>query len=94
MPRYFFDVTDGEYTPDATGTELPGLEDARLEAVILSGNLLRENPAKFWHGDDWFIDVKDEFAVTLFTLAFRANEAPSIRGRDLPPLPPQRTRKA
>ena len=90
MPRYFFDVTDGSYVHDAVGTELAGLADARLEAVILSGNLLRDNPAAFWRAEDWQIDVKDEDGLVLFTLSFTVTEAPVVRGRDLPPLPRSR----
>ncbi|MEO6339462.1 MAG: hypothetical protein ABIO39_05455 [Caulobacteraceae bacterium] len=85
MPRYFFDITDGTYTPDLLGTELPGLEAARLEAVVLSGALLRDNPAKFWSAETWLIEVKDEEALVLFTLSFMATEVP--RGQYLPPVP-------
>ena len=84
MPRYFFDITNGEYQPDVLGTELAGLEEARLESVILSGNLLRESPALFWNAERWLIEVKDDVGLTLFTLSFTATEAPMIRGRHLP----------
>ena len=86
MPRYFFDLTNGKYEPDVVGTELAGLEEARLESVILSGNLLKENPALFWNAETWLIEVKDDVGLILFTLNFMATEAPIIRGRGLPSL--------
>ena len=33
MPRYFFHVIDGREIIDNEGTELPGLKEARAEAI-------------------------------------------------------------
>ena len=75
MPRYFFDVADGVFSPDSEGSELDNLEQARFEAVRLAGALLGDNPAKFWQCEDWFVEVKDDHGLVLFTLAAMATEA-------------------
>ena len=56
MPRYFFHVIDG-YTE---GTELAGLEEARTEAVVLSGAMLKDAGRKFWNNGEWRLQVADE----------------------------------
>lgn len=81
MPRYFFDLRDGEFVPDQLGTPLRDVEAARLYAVMLIAGLLRDNPRKFWTGDAWNVQVRTEEGATLFTLAFLATEgsaAPQI----------------
>jgi hypothetical protein len=45
MPRYFFDIRDGEFIPDTQGREFIDLEAARIQAVVISGELLKENPS-------------------------------------------------
>jgi hypothetical protein len=47
MPRYFIHVHDGTSMIDDEGTELPDLTAARLAAVRLSGELLRDHPDQF-----------------------------------------------
>jgi hypothetical protein len=37
MPRYFFHVIDGDETRDTVGTVLKGSDEARAEAIVLSG---------------------------------------------------------
>ena len=75
MPRYFFDVRDGTYYPDEIGSELPGLAAARSAAVTFAGELLRDQGDKFWAGEEWKVEVKDETGLILFTLIFMAVDA-------------------
>ena len=76
MPRYFFNIHDGEELPDADGAELPDLRAARINAVRLAGECLRDHAAKFWSGDKWAMDVTDDRGLRLFTLTFAATLAP------------------
>jgi hypothetical protein len=77
MARYFFNIEDGASIPDKTGTELPNLRSARMEAVRLSGKLLHEEPDLFWDsGDDWKMIVTDDAGLILFSLHFAASGAP------------------
>jgi hypothetical protein len=42
MPRYFFHVIDGIETIDSEGTVLENVEEARAEAIVLSGDAARQ----------------------------------------------------
>jgi hypothetical protein len=76
MPRYFFHVHDGQSSIDRDGTELASLQEAREEAVRLSGQMLRERAARFWEGEKWRLDVASPADVPLFTLIVAAFDAP------------------
>jgi hypothetical protein len=74
MPRYFFHVHDGSSTIDSEGTELPDIFAAQEQAILLSGELLREMGGKFWNGEEWSLEVTDEAGRILFILRFSAEE--------------------
>ena len=82
MPRYFFDVRDGEFFPDDTGTELADLNAARAEAVVFSGRLLADLGSRFWDTGDWNISVRDESGLVLFSLLFAATNAAATLEQD------------
>ncbi|SHK49857.1 hypothetical protein SAMN02745194_05041 [Roseomonas rosea] len=81
MARYFFHTRDGRTPPDAEGSELPSLEAARVEAVRMSGELLKWHAETFWKEGEWSLEVTDDTGLTLFTLHFVAITAPAIRKR-------------
>jgi hypothetical protein len=83
MPRFYFDIRDGEFIPDDEGTELADLEAARIQAVMLSGALLSENPSKFWEGEEWQLEVRDDAHLILFILTFMATNSPHLPRRKL-----------
>ena len=72
MPRYYFDIRDGEDLPDPTGLILGDLSAARLEAVRYSAEVLREMPDRFWNAQEWVMTVRDSQRDALFTLKFQA----------------------
>jgi hypothetical protein len=76
MPRYFFNVDDGEPLIDEEGTELPDLESARQAAVIMSGEILRDGSStSLWRGEPWRLWVTEgRRGERLFTLSFFATE--------------------
>ncbi|EQB33529.1 DUF6894 family protein [Sphingobium ummariense] len=75
MPIYHFNVQDGVSLPDEVGHELPDLETAKREAVLLAGALIRELGADFWQGDEWRMCVTDHDGRQLFTLLFAGTMA-------------------
>jgi len=79
MPRYFFDIADGTELEesDDDGVELEGLNAARIEAVRLSGELLKSYPDRFWSTGEWSCTVRDDTRLILFVLHFYACDAPS-----------------
>ena len=42
MPRYFFHLKDGHEHLDRDGVELSGLDEVRTQAVIASGEALKD----------------------------------------------------
>ena len=42
MPRYFFHVIDGKDLPDNVGTVLANAAEARAEAIVFSGAMLKD----------------------------------------------------
>lgn len=76
MPRYYFDIVDGEDLPDPDGSEHVDLAAARIEAIRYSGEVLREMPERFWNAEEWKMTVSDAAKVPLFTLKFFAERIP------------------
>lgn len=81
MPHYFFDVRDGEFIPDKMGRNFADLEAARLHAVVLAAQLLSADPPRFWDGQEWQLEVRDEARRVLFILTFTATNAPHLPPR-------------
>lgn len=59
MPRYFFHVHDGRDIPDEEGIELASPDEARNQAVIASGEMLKDLDGEFWESNEWVLTVKD-----------------------------------
>ena len=72
LPRYYFDIKDGQDFPDLTGTECEDLTGARLEAIRYSGEVLKEMPERFWNCELWTMTVSDGAKAPIFTLKFIA----------------------
>jgi hypothetical protein len=53
MARYFFHVIDGHEMLDTEGTVLAGEAEARAEAIVLSGSMLKESATTFWNNGQW-----------------------------------------
>ena len=67
---YFFHVHDSVDIIDQEGTEFPSLEEARGEAVVTAGEILRDVGRKFWDRPEWRIWVTDEAGETVCALKF------------------------
>jgi hypothetical protein len=70
-----FHIIDGEETRDAEGTVLAGISEARAEAVVLSGELLRDLGGKFWNNGEWQVRVEDEAGDKVCALTFSADRS-------------------
>ena len=51
---------------------LAGLEEARTEAVVLSGAMLKDHGREFWNNGEWRLHVTDEAGATVCALRFAA----------------------
>jgi hypothetical protein len=72
MPRYCFHVEDGKKIIDDEGTVLAGVEEARTEAVVVSGEMLKDHGRKFWNNGEWRLWVTDESGEAVCALRFAA----------------------
>ena len=86
LPRFFFKVVDGSELEDPDGVELPDINAAKCEAVMLSGALLKDIGARFWDHEEWRVEVRDESGLMLFMLQFIATEAPALRKTPMQPV--------
>ena len=81
MPRYFFDIVDGEDLPDLLGSEWPDIQAARIEAVRYSAEVLKEMPERFWNSEAWTMTVSTAEKTPQFTLRFFAENLNPTEGQ-------------
>lgn len=74
MPRYYFNIKHRVDELDGEGSELADIQAARLAAVRLSGELIRELGQSFWDTPAWRLDVTDVHQTVLFTLTLSGKE--------------------
>ena len=68
-------MDDGHLSPDIEGTEYPDLDAARVEAVRLMGEMLRDAGKRFWRGGSpWRLHVTDEEDKLVLTLHLAADQ--------------------
>ena len=60
MQRYFFDTVNGECVGDAEGEPFAGDKQARANALIVLGEILRFRGETFWETGTFSVIVKDE----------------------------------
>ena len=60
-------------TPARVGTVLKGSDEARAEAIVLSGAMLRDLAGKFWDNGQWQVRVEDEVGEKVCALTFSAD---------------------
>jgi hypothetical protein len=72
MAHYFFHVLDGKVVIDTKGSDLPGIEQARDEAIHTAGQVLRSRGTPS-DGRPWRMVVADADANVVFSLEFSAD---------------------
>lgn len=78
MPRYFFHFGETARGVDLRGQELPDHNTARIEAVRLLGEVLRDKAGEFWDEQSMKLIITDETGLMLFVLDVSAIEAPAV----------------
>ena len=78
MPLYYFHIDDGVRTDDKFGVELPDLRSVRKEAAVLTAELLRDRPDRFWEAQAWRMTVADDEGLILFTIELDGTMAPAV----------------
>ena len=72
MPRFFFNVRDHHDILDPEGVELSGPHEARAQAVVACGEMVRDLGPEFWDQPDWRMWVTDEAGKTVCALRVSA----------------------
>lgn len=70
MPRYHFNIIHRFSEPDTEGSELANIQAARMAAVRLCGELIKDLGRDFWDTPLWRLEVTDAGHNVLFTLTF------------------------
>ena len=78
VPRFFFNLRDGQAHGDETGTQLADLKSARQEAMRKLGNLLASSPDRFCNGHDWRMEVTDGSGLLMFRIDLMTTDSPSV----------------
>lgn len=68
MPRYYFNVVDGQIHPDICGMTLDDPKAAQLEAIQFTGDMLVQAPGDFCTGKHWRLKVIDETDQLIFEI--------------------------
>jgi hypothetical protein len=74
MPRYFFNIFHDRDHEDLEGEELPDSHAAWAEATETAGGILRDLDGKLQPGQEWRLEVTDEFRNPLYVLRICAEK--------------------
>jgi hypothetical protein len=87
LPRYFFDIHDGQFQPDTEGTECADFEAARREAMISLPEIARWIIPSDGDNQAFTVLIRDEGGAVVYTatLTFAALRLDS--GPDAGPVP-------
>ena len=78
MPRFHFNVYDGHSEIDWEGTEFPDWRAARIAAIELAGEIIRDNAKQISSGEIWRIEVTDDGDFVLLRLDLSVVESPVV----------------
>jgi hypothetical protein len=78
MPRYFFHTENGQSALDQEGVVLADNDAARIEAVRVMGETLKDCATDFWAAQCLKLTVTDASGMILFVLDLSAVEAPAL----------------
>lgn len=67
MPRYYFDIHDGEFQRDPEGTECKDFEAARLEAMVSLPEIARFVIPSDGDNQSFTVFIRDEEGSILYT---------------------------
>ncbi|MGH6910293.1 MAG: DUF6894 family protein [Phenylobacterium sp.] len=75
MAQFYFHTEDGRSVSDDEGTDLATLADARVEAVRVLGDILRENPDEVLATGQLRLTVTNAAGLIYFALDLSATDA-------------------
>ena len=81
MPRFYFHTNnpaEGSLQDDE-GMEFSSIHQAKCQAAVYAGALLRDVAESFWDDADFELTVTDDAGLILFTMRVVGTEAPAVR---------------
>ena len=81
MPKYHFNVDDGQPPIACEGAELKNLTEAKSEAVRMMGQITSDSSETFFDHPECTMTVTDDKDLTLFQLHVDGTEAPAANGQ-------------
>ena len=81
MPRFFIHTNNPveRGVQDDQGHEFSTIHEAKCQAVVYAGEMLRDAAEKFWDTADFELTVTDEKGLILFSMRVLGTEAPAVR---------------
>jgi hypothetical protein len=81
MPRFYFhtNLPSERNVQDDEGCDYASVHDAKCEAVVYAGQLLKDTGEHFWDTGDFELTVTDDKGLVLFAMRVVGIEAPAIR---------------
>ncbi|MFC6792693.1 DUF6894 family protein [Methylobacterium komagatae] len=86
MARYHFNVHDGLGILDVDGSEFPDWATARIVAIRLAGEILKDDPKSALSCDDWHLEVTDGTGLILLRVDFALTEVSAMPVAKVPCL--------
>lgn len=77
MARYFFHLQTDSYSTDDMGVELASAAEARAQAIITCGQMLKDDPRNFWGSRPWSVTVANEAGLILWQLSMDGFASPA-----------------
>lgn len=87
MPHYHFHVRSNTDAPDTFGSHHPDFDAARVAAVKMAGQMLKDSADAFWEGDEWELTVADPRGLTLCSILIIGEVACAARPDAGSPIP-------
>ena len=78
MARFYFHLYGDVTEPDDQGRDLPGWEEARVEALRVVGMVLGDQAKLMMLGEDWCVEVTDDTDLVLFRLDLSVMASPMM----------------
>lgn len=78
MARYFFHMQTHSRSTDDTGMELATPKEARAQAIVTCGQMMKDDPAGFWGTRPWSITVTNADGLILWELSMDGFASPAV----------------
>lgn len=79
MPRFFFDMADGQIFRDSNGTDLFDVMAAKDETFRVLGQMIPMHKHRMMSGEPFTLTLSDDSRLTLMTVEIVTTLSPALR---------------